>query len=54
MTQEQKDLNRYCTELSFRWNKRRDSDGECTVDAIGGIVGKRLFYKTLVGAMGVR
>ena len=39
------DLHRYCDEFSFRWNLRDLSDGERTVIAIMGSVGKRLMYR---------
>ena len=38
-------LSRYCDEFSFRWNQRKVTDGERTVEAIKGVVGKRLVYK---------
>lgn len=38
-------LHRYCDEFSFRWNLRKVDDGERTIEAIKGIVGKRLSYK---------
>ena len=40
-----KHLHRYCNEFVFRWNLRKLSDGERTVIAIMGSVGKRLMYK---------
>ena len=44
-----KHLNRYCDEFSFRWNNRKTTDGERAVEAIKGIVGKRLMYRESVG-----
>jgi len=38
-------LHRYVNEFAFRWNHRRVEDGERTVAAIRGAVGKRLTYK---------
>ena len=38
-------LHRYVNEFAFRWNHRRVEDGERTVAAIRGAVGKRLMYK---------
>jgi transposase-like protein len=38
-------LFRYCNEFAFRWNNRKVSDGERTVEAIKGAEGKRLIYK---------
>ena len=38
-------LPRYLRECEFKWNSRDKSDGERTVDAIRGSVGKRLVYK---------
>ncbi len=43
-----KHLNRYCDEFSFRWNNRKVDDGNRTVEAIKGIVGKRLAYRGVV------
>ncbi len=40
-------LSRYCDEFSFRWNNRQVEDGDRTVEAIKGMVGKRLKYKTV-------
>jgi hypothetical protein len=40
-----KHLHRYCTEFSFRWDRRRITDGERMVEAIKGIEGKRLYYE---------
>ncbi len=39
-----KHLHRYCSEFEFRWNHRKESDGERMVAAIKGVVGKRLMY----------
>ncbi len=39
-----KHLHRYCTEFSFRWNRRKISDGERMTDAVKGVKGKRLMY----------
>jgi len=39
-----KHLHRYCDEFSFRWDHRKVTDGERTVAAIEGVVGKRLMY----------
>ena len=43
-------LGRYCDEFSFRWNNRKVDDGERTVNAINGFVGKRLSYKATLPA----
>jgi transposase-like protein len=40
-----KHLDRYCDEFSFRWNHRKVSDGERTVEAIKSSEGKRLTYR---------
>lgn len=40
-----KHTHRYCDEFSFRWDRRRTSDGERMVAAIKGAQGKRLMYK---------
>lgn len=37
-------LDRYCDEFSFRWNRRKITDGERTDDAIKNAQGKRLTY----------
>jgi len=42
-------LFRYCDEFSFRWNNRKETDGQRTENAIKGFVGKRLIYKTIAG-----
>ncbi len=38
-------LHRLCDEFSFRWNFRKVTDGERTIEAVRGIIGKRLSYK---------
>jgi len=38
-------LHRYCDEFGFRWDHRKVTDGERTVQAIRGAAGKRLLYK---------
>jgi len=40
-----KHLHRYCTEFSFRWDRRKITDGERMVAVIDGMEGKRLFYQ---------
>ena len=44
-----KHLLKYCDEFSFQWNNRRVTDGQRAVDAVKGMVGKRLMYKDLIG-----
>lgn len=44
-------LHRYVTEFSFRWNSRKETDGERTERAIRATAGKRLTYKPLVGSI---
>jgi transposase-like protein len=39
-------LARYCDEFSFRWNHRKVSDGERTIEAIRGGEGRRLMYRS--------
>lgn len=39
-------LHRYLSEFDFRFNARKVSDGERTLQAIQGFEGKRLMYKT--------
>jgi transposase-like protein len=43
-------LHRYCDEFSFRWDGRKVTDGERTVEAIKGAEGKRLVYRQTVKA----
>jgi len=43
-------LFRYLDEQSYRFNTRKMDDGERFVRALHGIVGKRVMYKSLVGA----
>jgi transposase-like protein len=38
-------LDRYCNEFSFRWNHRREADGERTVAALKLTEGCRLMYR---------
>jgi len=45
-----KHMHRYCNEFGFRWNNRTVTDGERMMAAIGGIEGKRLFYKEPIGS----
>ena len=40
-----KHLHRYVNEVSFRWDRRKITDGERMVDAIEEVRGKRLMYK---------
>ncbi len=42
-----KHLSRYCDEFSFRWDWRKVSDGERTVEAIKGASGKRLSFHSV-------
>ena len=44
----EKHLQRYADEFSFRWNRRRATDGQRVIDAIAGSSGKRLMYKVPV------
>lgn len=43
-------LDRYCDEFSFRWGVRALKDADRLPVAIRDVVGKRLFYKSPVGA----
>jgi hypothetical protein len=43
-------LFRYLDEQTFRYNNRKDVDGGRFENAVGGIVGKRLMYRDLIGA----
>jgi hypothetical protein len=38
-------LDRYCDEFSFRWDHRKTTDSERTIEAINGAEGKRLMYR---------
>jgi hypothetical protein len=42
-------LDRYVNEFVFRYNRRKDKDGERAVAAVAGAKGKRLFYKNPIG-----
>ena len=44
-------LHRYVNEFSFRWNSRKETDGERTERAIRATEGKRLTYKPLTRHM---
>jgi transposase-like protein len=43
-------MPKYLNEFSFRWDNRKVSDGERTVEAIRGAEGKRLMYKQPISA----
>ena len=43
-----KHLAKYCNEFSFRWNHRKETDGERTEDALKNIADKRLTLKALL------
>jgi len=43
-----KHLFRYCDEFSFRWNTRKNTDGERTAIALQKSEGKRLTYLTRI------
>lgn len=45
-----KHLHRYLAEFDFRWNTRKDEDGERFVEALSQTPGKRLLYKDPIGA----
>ncbi len=38
-------LHRYCAEFDFRFNRRKMSDGERTIEAFRRVEGKRLYYR---------
>lgn len=40
-----KHLHRYCSEFAFRWNFRKENDGDRTIAALMQTDGKRLTYK---------
>lgn len=44
-----KHLPLYLAEFDFRWNQRKVTDGERTVDGLGRARGKRLLYKRHIG-----
>jgi hypothetical protein len=41
-------LHRYVNEFSFRWNSRKETDGERTERAVRATAGKRLTYRPLM------
>ena len=43
-----KHLHRYCDEFSFRWNGRKLSDSARRDEAVKGVEGKRLMYRSPV------
>jgi transposase-like protein len=45
----EKHMDRYLSEFSFRWDLRKVTDGERTVEAIKSAEGKRLMYRVPVG-----
>jgi hypothetical protein len=45
-------LPRCCDEFSFRWNWRKVNDGKRATEAIRGIEGKRLVYRSIVTGAG--
>jgi transposase-like protein len=45
----EKHMDRYLNEFSFRWDLRKVTDGERTVEAIKAAEGKRLMYRVPVG-----
>jgi len=45
----EKHMDRYLNEFSFRWDLRKVTDGERTVEAIKSAEGKRLMYRMPVG-----
>jgi transposase-like protein len=45
----EKHMDRYLNEFSFRWDLRKASDGERTVEAIKAAEGKRLMYRVPIG-----
>lgn len=45
-----KHLHRYCAEFDFRWNGKELMDAERRDEAVKGAEGKRLYYRTPVGA----
>jgi transposase-like protein len=45
-----KHLHRYCNEFGFRWDNRKITDGERMVEAVKGIEGKRLMYRSPIGS----
>ena len=41
-------LHRYCAEFDFRFNRRKMTDGDRTIEAFHKVEGKRLMYKSLI------
>ena len=48
-----KHLGRYCDEFEFRWDNRKATDAERTVNVLRLTEGRRLMYRDLVGKMAV-
>jgi transposase-like protein len=46
-----KHLHRYCGEFTFRWDRRKMTDGERMLEVIPGLQGKRLMYKSPTGGL---
>ena len=44
----EKHLPLYLAEFDFRWNSRKDTDGERTVEGLKRVTGKRLTWKPLI------
>ncbi len=44
----EKHMDRYVSEFVFRWNNREVNDFERTIEAIAGVSGKKLTYKSLI------
>ena len=47
----EKHMDRYLNEFSFRWDLRKVTDGERTVEAIKASEGKRLMYRQPIAAI---
>jgi transposase-like protein len=45
----EKHLQRYCDEMTFRFNSRKDKDGDRFIDTFNNMQGRRLTYKQLIG-----
>jgi hypothetical protein len=46
-------MQRHLDEFDFRWTRRKENDGDNTLDVIHGAWGKRLQYKDSLSFVGI-